>query len=522
MGTIVSRLSGLAREAVVAGIFGASIYFDAFLVAFRIPNLLRDMLAEGALSGAFTRVFTATYEEDKELATLLFWRSFRFFCALGLIVVVSGALLAPWLVDIMTIKSSYIGWDVFEKNATHLTRLMFPYLLFPILGSLVMGVLHRHGGFFITGVAPVLLNIGFILGALVFAQNAGLVDWMPGTTEGIDLATTGLAMGVLLGGFGQFSFQFYFARKKLAPIIKPLLTDGKEHLKKVLILMAPAAIAASAGPLTAFVNTNFATSLGEGAVSWLYYAFRILQLPVGVFAVAIGMAALPAMTRVITQANGKMNETSSAQLQKCIELVLWIMVPAAMFMYSTSSSIITLIFKHMNFSMGDMYATADALKYYSFGVIGYGLIKVMTSYYFAVERTRFAMIVSLVGVGVTCAGNYYLIDTLRHLGLALATSITLTFNALILMVGTVKDGVTWNKKSWVKTFLGIALAGAAYVGLQLVFYSLFLGSLEYGDWNEKLRSLVIILSHLAMISICFFGALYAVERKTPIQYLRSN
>ena len=518
LGTILSRLSGLIRESILAGVFGASVYFDAFLVAFRIPNLLRDMLAEGALSGAFTRVYTSTYERSPKAAGELFYDSLRVFFVLSLLIVSLGIFLSPELVKLMTVIGNYNANEDFYLNAVVLTRIIFPFIMFPILGSIAMGVLHRHNGFFITGISPVLLNIGFIIGAVGFARMNGWSEWLGLSSSHYSNDVIGLAMGVLLGGAAQFFFQLVFAIRRVTGAIKCSRQWFGPDLKKVFILMAPAAIAASAGPVSAFVNTNFATSVGEGAVSWLYYSFRLLQLPVGVFGVAIGMAALPALTRSITQANGKVDQMASDQLQKCIQIVLWLMVPAFLVLYFAAEPFINLFFKHARFSAEDAIATKNALKAYSFGVVGYGLIKVLTSYYFSIERTRYAMMVSLCGICLTVMANYLLVDDFGHVGLAYAASITLTANAVFLMLGTKKDKVLWRIPKLLRGLSGILLASLVFV-VSEYFLGSAISAIDLGV--GKVNALTQLILHIGLLSLIFIIAILVVEKKSPIRLLRS-
>ncbi|MDA9950977.1 murein biosynthesis integral membrane protein MurJ [Oligoflexaceae bacterium] len=525
MGTMLSRLTGLLRESTLAGVFGASVFLDAFLVAYRIPNLLRDMLAEGALSGAFTKVYTATYEKDPGAAGRLFKASLMFFGAIALVVIALGMVFAPELVDLMTLVGDYDANAEFKTNAVLLTRILFPFILFPILGSIAMGVLHRHKGFFITGISPVLLNLGFIGGAIGLSNYQEWASLFGYSSTVVNNAVIGLAVGVLVGGFLQFAWQFIFAWQR-SDLSKP---EGEisEFLKKVLVLMAPAAIAASAGPITAFVNTNFATSLGEGAVSWLYFSFRLLQLPVGVFGVAIGVAALPSLTRLITKAGGVVDAEASKQLQSCLQIMVWLMVPASLFLYTAADNLIGLFFQHAKFSALDALATTEALRAYCFGVLGYGLIKVLSSYYFAVDRTSYAMKVSLLGIGVTVLVNFLLIDHFGHVGLAYGAATTLTLNAILLLIGTRKDAVQWEMARFWKLALAVGLALAASIFLHIVYnlslndeFSMvrdFAPQLPLSKWQHFIG----ILIHAALIGLPFAVALYASEKKSPVKLLKS-
>ncbi len=462
-GTFISRISGLVRETIIASVFGATGLLDAYLVANRIPNLFREMLAEGALGSAFTKVYSSLCVTDENAAQKLLIDAFRLGLILTIITSILGIIAAPWLVDLMTMFSSDSGRNAeFYHNTIGITRMMFPFLGISILAAIAMGVLQQRGEFFIVAVSPVLLNVGYIVGALVFAK--WMTDHGPEWIEALiaNRAITGLTIGVLLGGLAHFLAQFYFVWRDLLRGSKWRASKvlWSKEIKHVIRIMAPAAIASSAGTINLLVNTNFATSLEPGSVSWLNYAFRLLQLPVGLFAVAISAAVLPSLSRAIARAGKKVDSVATAELANGVDLILWLMVPCMIVLFIGRLPLIQLIFQHGKFDDYATQKTAEALGCYAFGVVAYGLIKVLTAFYFAVERTKFAMYVSLFSVAVNFAANWYLCQSMEHMGLAAATSVTLTFNAAILLLGLKQEQLVW---PWKDTLISLLYLGVAAI-----------------------------------------------------------
>jgi len=445
---------------VVVGVFGAGALLDAFLVAFRIPNLLREMLAEGALGSSFTKVYSGLMEQDRSKAQHLLVDCLWLFTLVSCLVCGLGIVFAPELVGIMTLQVSTIDRPDFLHNTVGLTRLLFPYLGLMIISSVVMGALHQGGRFFLSAFAPVGFNLGFILGAWLFSD--WMLRWSPGWVQQYigDPQIVGLAVGVLLGGFAQLVMQGSTLAKLIFRELPAAMKRRvwNDHTRQVVRLMLPASIAASAGPINVFVNTNFATSLGDGAVSWLNFAFRLLQLPIGLFGVAVGVAVLPALSRALAQSENVVTEEASRYLQNAGDLVAWLMMLCFAYIAMNHQAMIQLLFQHGQFTGADSLATSRALYAYSFGVLGYGLIKVFTSFYYAVERTDFAMKVSLFSILVNFTGNYLLVERFGHVGLALTSAITLSMNAVILAIGMSTFGISLDLKSLLRSLACLSLA----------------------------------------------------------------
>jgi putative peptidoglycan lipid II flippase len=506
LGTVFSRFSGLLRDSVVAGVYGASTAMDAFIVAFRIPNLLRDMLAEGALSSAFTKVYSSISVSDPQRARKLLQDSISLTVMLSVFVCAAGSIASPWLVDLMTVMKTpdlqSALW--FESNAEILTAVLFPYLFFPMVGAVLMGALHHHGRFFVTGMMPIGMNLGFVLGALLLHPLAEQLlpdSWSAHVDRGI----LGLSIGVLLGGAASLAIEVWgIWRLGLQKFRWASVTHAwTEDTRKVVKIMLPAALAAGVGPINITINTNFATSLGEGAVTWLNYAFRLLQLPIGIFGVAIASAALPALTRSITKAGNRVDETASRELQSSIELVLWLMIPCMCGLIGSSTELIQLLFQHMAFETSDSSATASALAAYSYGVVGYGLIKLLTSFYFAVEKTTYALKISLISILVNYVGNSYFVSEFGHIGLALTSSFSLSINALLLIFGLRGFDIAWQLRPLIKTIAILSL-GTALVYFGQKWTSDYIGAqLSSMSIHHKLSAALILSVNAALITVVF-------------------
>ncbi len=532
-GTLLSRISGVARESVVGAIFGASVYMDAFVVAFRIPNLLRELLAEGALGSSFTKVYSSLCVQDKEAASRLLVQTLQFVVMMSLCISVVGIYFADQLVNLMTVAKGSQGSDQFHGVAVALTQLLFPFIGFASIGAVVQGALYQRGGFFLAGVAPILFNLFSIAGALWLAPFAVAIIPQSMAEAFAGAGILGLAVGTLLGGAAQSGIQAWgiwkplLSGKKLWPTSWPWSSD----VGKVLTLMAPMVIAASAGQVNVIVNTNFATSLGTGAVTWLYFAFRLVQLPIGMFGVAVGAAVLPALSKSITEAHGKVDAKASGEVVNAMDLVAWLMIPCTMILTLCSTDITRLLYEAGQFTPADTAATAIAIEAYSYGLLGYGLLKVLNSYYYATGRTKFPMGVSLLSIAGNYLANSMLVHRFGHQGLAMTASVMLTINSLLLMAGMSKDGllVPWKQ---VATSFALLLVGS---GLAISIHGLYAPTLS--DWSlipmlgidvstassvflRKIDSSIRIAIDTIFIVTLFGGAGLARIGKTPKEALR--
>jgi len=429
LAVMASRVLGLVRDQVFAVFFGAGLQYDAFLTAFRIPNLLRDLFAEGALSAAFVTTFSQVLEaKGKDEAARLANR-----VATAMVLVIAVISILAWF-----FAPSIVYWlapgffDVPEKGdlTIHLTRVMIPFLLLVALAAQAMGVLNANNRFGIPSLASAFFNIGSIAGGLLLgfllAQPLGIT------------AIEGMAYGTLIGGFLQFAVQWPSLRG-LGYRYRPMLNFADPGLRQIAALMGPAIIGVAAVQINVFVNTNFASAIVDsttakvlnGPVSWLNYAFRFMQFPIGVFGVAIATATLPTISRSV--ARDDIVEFRRT-LAHSLVLTFLLCVPSAIGLIVLGRPIVALIFEHGKFTGYDTIQTADALAAYSIGLAGYAAVKVLSPAFYALKDARTPMLVSLGSIVVNYLMNSILVRRYGHVGLAMSTSIVALVNFALLMI----------------------------------------------------------------------------------------
>ncbi len=422
----VSRISGLVRESIMARLFGAGLVWDAFNLGFRIPNLTRDLFAEGALSSAFVPTFTEylanrSREEAAHLANLV---------ATALIAVVGGLcalgmLFAPQLVWLLAPGYAQVPGK-FEL-AVLMTRIMFPFLLLVALAAQAMGILNACNQFFVPAMASTFFNIG----SLVFGLTTGfLVGPYIGITH-----IQGMAIGVVCGGALQLAVQLpSLARSGFS--YRPRMDFKHPGMIHILQLMAPAILGNAATQINVMVNTNFASQLFDpvrgfdGPVSWLGYAFRFMQLPLGIFGVAIASATLPAVSR--SAAAGNIEELRRT-LSRSLGMVFLLTIPSSIGLAVLGKSIVGAIYQGGRFQAYDTHQTALALSCYAVGLAGYSALKVLSPTFYALRDSRTPMLISLLSVGINFGVAYTVIHTTRlgHAGLALSTSAVALFGFIV-------------------------------------------------------------------------------------------
>ena len=429
---MASRLLGLVREKVIAYFFAAGVGGDAFYAAFRIPNLMRDLFGEGALSKAFVTTFTATELEDGEeaawrLASRVFNASFLLLTLITLV----GILAAPAIVDlIFTGKgfqdvpldpSEHFGFDSKRDLTVYLTRIMFPYLILVSLAAVTMGLLNSKGKFGVPASASSFFNVGSLIvgvGGYYVAPDLGLHR------------TTGMAVGVLVGGALQFLIQVPSTRR-IGFHYQLLLSFRDERVRQVMRLIGPAILGVAALQVNVLVNSIFASE-GEGWLTWINRAFRLMHLPIGVFGVAISTVALPNLAKLV--AEGNMEEYRRSFLY-ALRLTFLLTVPASIGLMALAEPICRLIFEGGQANPLDTQQTAGALFYYAFGLCGFSAVKIATDGFYTFNDTRTPAIVSLCTVGLNILLNYLFIYRFGfdHRSLALSTSCTITLNFLALL-----------------------------------------------------------------------------------------
>jgi putative peptidoglycan lipid II flippase len=415
-----SRVLGLIREQVFAGLFGAGYAYDAFVVAFRVPNLLRDLFGEGALSAAFVTVFTEHSTNRGAEAT---WRLASnvlvFFAILISALTLVGIYLADPIVNLLAPDFQLTPGKTLLT--VKLTRIMFPFLLFVSLAAVVMGVLNTKGKFFVPAISSTFFNLGSIVGGLSLAWLFPRIN---------QPAIAGMAWGTLIGGALQLLVQLPTLRK-VGFRFRFNCNPADPGLRRILLLMLPATIGLSATQINIFVNTNFAASCVEGSVSWLNYAFRLVQLPIGVFGVALSIATMPVLAK---QAALKDLVSLRQTFTSSLILVFSLAIPATAGLTLLSVPIIRIIFEHGAFTATDTLQTAAALTFYAYGLFAYSAIKVMVPVFYAIGNTKYPVIGSFLGVAANILTIILVIDTLQHRGIALSTSCAMILNFLFLSV----------------------------------------------------------------------------------------
>jgi putative peptidoglycan lipid II flippase len=419
LAVLCSRVLGLAREQIFAALFGGGRVMDAFTIAFRIPNLLRDLFAEGALSTAFVTVFTRTAALDGDAAA---WRLANKVATLASVVLsaitVAGIASAPWLVAALA-----PGFAPAKAALTiELTRIMYPFILLVSLAALVMGMLNARSVFGIPAMASSFFNLGSIIGGVSIGY---WLDPHFGQT-----AIFGLAIGTLIGGALQLLVQLpALARAGHAFRIDWHWRDP--GVRSILRLMGPSVIAASTTQVNVLVNSVFASELGDGPTFWLTVAFRLMQLPLGVFGVALGTVALPLLARMAATGNTK---AFRSELARGMRLAFLMTIPAGLGLMMLAEPIISVLYQHGRFGAHETAESAGALRFYAIGLCGYAALKVLVNAFYAIDRRKTPMVVSCLAVGVNLLLNW--IFTMRlgwgHRGLAFSTACVASSNFLIL------------------------------------------------------------------------------------------
>ena len=413
--TLLSRILGYVRDMVVALAFGAGPVTDAFFVAFRIPNILRRLLAEGALATAVIPVFS-DYTVNRTRAELT--RMFSVVLGVALVVLsavaVLGIVAAPWIVRAIApgFSADAAQWQL----ATLLTRVMFPYLLFVGLAALVMGALQAHGRFFAAALGPAVLNVGMILGVLVLHAR-------------LQPPILALALGVLAGGVGQLVVQLPSLRRAGLPLV-PALDLRHPVLRRMARLLLPAVFGLAAVQVSVFVNTLLASFLPSGSISYLYYADRVMEFPLGVFGIALASASLPAMARL-----GAAGDTRGVAdtLNFALRMSFYIAAPATVGLVMLRTPITRVLFERGQFGPAETAATAVALAWYAIGLTGFSAARISAQAFYALGEPGTAVRWGAVSVAAGIVAALALMGPLGHAGLAAASSLGAFVNVLGLL-----------------------------------------------------------------------------------------
>ena len=412
--TLISRILGFVRDSVIARLFGAGMVTDAFFVAFRIPNLLRRLFAEGAFSQAFVPILAEyrTRRGDEE-TRLLVNRTATLLTLALFVVSVLGMLAAP---AILYVSAPGFSADQAKFDLTvSMLRVTFPYILFISLVSLSGGILNTWGRFAVPAFTPTLLNVAMILGAVVAAPY-------------FDPPAMALAWAVLAGGVLQLSLQIP-ALARIGMLPRPNLSLSDPGVRRVLTLMGPAALGVSVSQVSLIINTVFASFLETGSVSWLYYADRLMEFPTGLLGVALGTVLLPSLSKYHSQSD---HQQYSKLLDWGLRLTLLLALPSALALAILAVPLIGTLFHYGQFSVNDVYMTRQALMAYSVGLTGLILVKVLAPGFYARQNIRTPVRIAIVTLIVTQVLNAVFITHLQHAGLALAIGLGACLNALLL------------------------------------------------------------------------------------------
>ena len=488
--TMLSRVLGLVRDVTIASIFGATMGADAFFVAFKVPNFMRRLFAEGAFAQAFVPVLTeykATRSHD-EVQELVNYVAGTLAAILGLLTVVA-VFTAPWLIVV------FAPGFVSEPDKLHLAgemlRITFPYLLFISLTAFAGSVLNSYGRFAVPAFAPILLNICLISAALWFS---------PLFSQPI----VALAWGVLIAGIFQLLLLLPFlARIRLFPRPKLSMFGPQQHegVRQIMTLMLPALFGVSVSQINLLLDTVLASFLETGSVSWLYFSDRLVELPLGVIGIALATVILPSLSE---KHAAKSPDAFAKTLDWAMRMVILVGVPAALALFVLAEPIITVLFHRGEFDAHSVVMSAQSLRAYSLGLLAFMLIKVLAPGYFARQDTKTPVKIGIKAMAANMVLNLLLIWPLAHVGLALATSISAFMNAAWLLLGLHRQGVFHFQAGWGVFLLRLVLASSAMLGAILFQWSDLQQWLDWGLFDRIWNMSVLVFSGAGSFLLVFY------------------
>lgn len=451
--TLLSRVLGFLRDAIIARAFGAGMATDAFFVAFKLPNLLRRVFAEGAFSQAFVPILAEYRSKQGDDATRTFVAHIAGALALALLVVtLLGILAAPAII--------WVSAPGFAANAdkfaltSNLLRLTFPYILLISLSSLAGSVLNSYSNFTVPAFVPTLLNVAFIGCSLLLAP------WLQ--QHGIHPVYS-LAVAVLLGGVLQLVWQFP-ALARIGMLFWPRLALRDSAVWRVIKQMGPAILGVSVAQVSLIINTIFASFLKAGSVSWMYYADRLMEFPTGMLGVALGTILLPSLSRLAASAD---NDAYSALLDWGLRLCLLLALPATVALAVIAEPLVSTLFQYGAFSAHDAQMTERALIAYSVGLLGLIMVKVLAPGFYARQDIKTPVRIAMITLALTQVFNLLLISPLQHAGLALAISLGACCNSALLFHKLRQQGIYQPLPGWGR-FAGKLLL--AVLGMAIVLW----------------------------------------------------
>jgi putative peptidoglycan lipid II flippase len=441
--TLISRLLGFVRDMLIARLFGVDLATDAFFVAFKVPNFLRRLFAEGAFAHAFVPVLTNYKEQGSKAALKLFIDKTAGTLAVCLLLItLVGIVLAPLLILLLAPGFSWQGTQ--HDLSVLMLQITFPYLLFISLTAFAGSILNAHSKFAIPALTPVFLNICMI----------GTAIWLAPL---MDTPVVALAWGVFMAGIVQMLFQIP-ALYRLGLLPRPRIDFKDAGVKRVIGLMLPVMFSVSVTQINLLLDTLIASFLTVGSVSWLYYSDRLVEFPLGILGLALGTVILPSL------ANNHAAEDSVAfshSLDWGLRLVLLVGMPATIGLFVLAEPMLSTLFQYHEFTIHDVHLAGQSLKAYAVGLLGYLLIKVLVPAFTARQDVKTPVRYGIYAMIISLALNVALVFPLAHAGLALATSLGAFFNAALLLKKLLKDNVYQPATGWLLFFSRVLLASAA-------------------------------------------------------------
>ena len=484
--TLVSRILGFVRDIIVARAFGAGMAADAFFVAFKIPNLFRRLFAEGAFSQAFVPVLSECREKQGEEAVRRLVDAAAGTLAIVVLGVVTvGVVAAP--VFVLLFAPGFVHETAKLELSASLLRVTFPYLLFISLSGLAGSVSNIYGRFGIPALSPVMLNITLIIGAVWLAPY-------------LDEPVMGLAIGVIAGGITQLAMQ-YAGLWRLGFRPRPLIAFGDAGVRKILRLMGPAIFGVSVAQINMMLDTILASFLQTGSISWLYYADRLCEFPLGVFGLALSTVILPALSKRHSEGSPA---AFSGTLEWGLRWVFLIGMPSAVALAVLAVPLLSTLFQYGQMNHRDVVMSAQALVALAFGLLPFILVKVLAPAFYARLDTRTPVRIGIIAMISSSAMNVVLVFPLAHAGLALATSLGAYINSWLLYSTLRREGIYCASSAW-RGFL-----------LQVTFASVAMGAVlwlcvtpldQWQTWTMAARAARLTLAMLAG-AVVYFGCLW--------------
>lgn len=487
--TFLSRVLGFIRDAIIACYFGAGAASDAFIVAFKLPNLLRRIFAEGAFSQAFVPILSEYKSQQGDEAAKTFVSYVAGLLTLVLAIITVLGIIFSAVIIYVTAPGFTESTERFELASTML-KITFPYIFLISLSSLCSAVLNTWNRFTIPAFVPSLLNISMILCAIFLAPY-------------FDPPILALAVAVVIGGFLQLIFQFP-SLKKIGMLVLPRLDLRNRGVIRVLKLMIPALIGVSVSQISLIINTIFASFLATGSVSWMYYADRLMEFPTGILGVALGTILLPSLAKSFAK---KDYTQYSELLDWGLRLCFLLSVPSAVALAILSKPLISTLFEYGEFTALDTAMTQQALVAYTVGLVGLILIKVLAPAFYSQQNIKTPVIIAIITLILTQGMNLLFIGPMKHAGLSLSIGLAACINAALLYWQLRKRNLFTPQKGWLLFISKISLA-TAMMGLALWF-----GIHQISNWSEG--SMTYRMTHLLLFVmigiIIYFAVLFGLK-----------